>query len=115
MFGIVTTLEGLHVTGKYRDRSMQHTCSKHAAWDAHIPSLATHTLHPEPSNLNPQVKSLKPKTSPYTLHRREKIYSVRLLVQGRDSVAVLPPLQSHVETLIIYQFRSRKFNIQNDL
>ena len=24
-----------HVTGKYRDRSMQHTCSRHAAWDPH--------------------------------------------------------------------------------
>ena len=33
MLGNVTTLEGLHVTGKYRDRSMQHTCSRHAAWD----------------------------------------------------------------------------------
>jgi len=35
MFGDVTTLEGLHVTGKYRDRSKQHTCSRHAAWDLH--------------------------------------------------------------------------------
>ena len=33
MFGIVTTLAGLHVTGAWRDRSMQHTCSRHAAWD----------------------------------------------------------------------------------
>jgi len=31
----VTALEGLHVTGKYRDRSMTHTCSRHAAWDPH--------------------------------------------------------------------------------
>ena len=31
MFGNVTALEALHVTGKYRDRSMQHTCSRHAA------------------------------------------------------------------------------------
>ena len=31
MFGNVTALEGLHVTGKYRDRSMQHKCSRHAA------------------------------------------------------------------------------------
>ena len=29
MFGNVTGLEGLHVTGKYRDISMQHTCSRH--------------------------------------------------------------------------------------
>ena len=27
MFGNLTALEGLHVTGKYRNRSMQHTCS----------------------------------------------------------------------------------------
>ena len=33
MFGNVTALEGLHVTGNYRYRSMQHTCSRHAAWD----------------------------------------------------------------------------------
>ena len=26
-------LEGLHVTGKYRDRNMQHTCFRHVAWD----------------------------------------------------------------------------------
>ena len=31
MFGNVTALEGLHVRGKHRDRSMQHTCSRHAA------------------------------------------------------------------------------------
>ena len=35
MFGNVTALEGLHVTGKYRDKSMTHTCSRHAAWDPH--------------------------------------------------------------------------------
>jgi len=35
MFGNVTALEGLHVTGKYRDASMMHTCSRHAAWDPH--------------------------------------------------------------------------------
>jgi len=35
MFGNVTALEGLHVTGKYGDRSKQHTCSRHAAWDPH--------------------------------------------------------------------------------
>jgi len=34
-FGNVTALEVLHVTGKYRDRSMAHTCSRHAAWDPH--------------------------------------------------------------------------------
>ena len=36
MFGYVAALEGLHVTGKYRDKSMTHTCSRHAAWDPHI-------------------------------------------------------------------------------
>ena len=30
MFGKVTALEGLHVPGKYRDKSMTHTCSRHA-------------------------------------------------------------------------------------
>ena len=35
MFGNVTALDGLHVTGKYRDIIMQHTCSRHAAWDPH--------------------------------------------------------------------------------
>ena len=35
MFGIATALVGLHVTGKYRNRSMKHTCSRHAAWDPH--------------------------------------------------------------------------------
>ena len=28
MFGNVTALEGLHVTGKYRDKSVQQTCSR---------------------------------------------------------------------------------------
>ena len=28
MFGNATALEGLHVTGKYSDRSMEHTCSR---------------------------------------------------------------------------------------
>ena len=31
MFGNVTALAGLHVTGKYRDRGMQHTCSRRAS------------------------------------------------------------------------------------
>ena len=35
MFGNVTVLEGLRVTGKYRDRSMQDTFSRHADWDPH--------------------------------------------------------------------------------
>jgi len=35
MFGNVTALEGLHVTGKHRDKSMTHTYSRHAAWDPH--------------------------------------------------------------------------------
>ena len=35
MFGNVTALEGLHVTGKYKDKRMQHTCSRHAAWVLH--------------------------------------------------------------------------------
>jgi len=33
MFGNVAALQGLRVTGKYRNRSMRHTCSRHAAWD----------------------------------------------------------------------------------
>jgi hypothetical protein len=36
MFGNLTAREGLRVTGRYRNRSMQHTCSRHAAWDRHI-------------------------------------------------------------------------------
>ena len=36
MLGDVTALEGLRVTGKYWDRSMQHACWRHAAWDPHI-------------------------------------------------------------------------------
>ena len=35
MFGIVTALEGLYATERYRNRSMQHTCSRHATWDPH--------------------------------------------------------------------------------
>ena len=35
MFGNVTALEGLHVKGKYRDKSPTHTYSRHAAWDPH--------------------------------------------------------------------------------
>jgi hypothetical protein len=35
MFGNVTTLEGFHMTGNYRDRSMLHTCSRNVAWDPH--------------------------------------------------------------------------------
>ena len=34
MFGNVTALQGLHETGKYRGRSKQHTCCRHAAWDS---------------------------------------------------------------------------------
>ena len=34
MFGNVTVLAGFHVTEKYRDISMQHTCSRQAAWDS---------------------------------------------------------------------------------
>ena len=41
MFGNVTTLGGLHVTGKYRDRRMQRTCFRHAAWDPHSWGLWT--------------------------------------------------------------------------
>ena len=33
IFGLVTALEGLHLTGKYRNRSMQHTCSRHAVYE----------------------------------------------------------------------------------
>ena len=35
IFGNVTAPEGFHVTGKYMDRTMQHTYSRHAAWDPH--------------------------------------------------------------------------------
>ena len=35
MFGNVTALERLHVTGKYRDKRVTHSCSRHAAWDPH--------------------------------------------------------------------------------
>ena len=45
MFGNVTALEGLHVIGKYRNRSMPHTCSRHVAWDSHILG-AIHTRAP---------------------------------------------------------------------
>ena len=40
MFGHVTALEELHVTGRYRNISMQHTCSRHATWDLrlHLPT-----------------------------------------------------------------------------
>ena len=31
MSGNVTALAGLHVTGKYRERSIEHTCSQYAA------------------------------------------------------------------------------------
>ena len=37
MFGNVTGLEGLQVTGKYRNRHKRHTCSRHAAWDPNNP------------------------------------------------------------------------------
>ena len=36
MFGNVTALGGLQGAGKYRHRSVQHTCSWHAAWNPHI-------------------------------------------------------------------------------
>ena len=35
MLSNVTGLERLHVPGKYMDTRMQHTCSRHAAWDPH--------------------------------------------------------------------------------
>ena len=34
MFGNVRPC-GLDISGKYRNISMQHTCSRHAAWDLH--------------------------------------------------------------------------------
>ena len=46
MFGNVTALVGLHVTGKYRDKSMQHTCSRHTVWDPHKPSTLYQAVHP---------------------------------------------------------------------
>ena len=41
MFGNVTALEGLHETGKYRNRSMQHTCSRHADLDPYNTAAMT--------------------------------------------------------------------------
>ena len=35
MFGDVTAPVGLHVAKGYRKRSMQHRCSRHAAWIPH--------------------------------------------------------------------------------
>ena len=71
MFGNVTALEGLHVTGKYRDRSMQHTCSRHAAWDPHrlgvttsTPHPTTHALSPTPHTL-PTPDNLNPTPNPF--------------------------------------------------
>ena len=32
MFGNVTVLEGLRLTEKYKNRSMHHTCSRHAVF-----------------------------------------------------------------------------------
>jgi len=49
MFGNVTALDGLHVTGKYRDISMQHTCSRHAAWDPHNHRGRGHVWLPLPA------------------------------------------------------------------
>ena len=43
MFSAVTALEGLHVIGKYKDQSMQHTCSRHAAWGPHSRPLLDYT------------------------------------------------------------------------
>jgi hypothetical protein len=45
MFGNVTALEGLHATGKCRNRSMQHTCSRYAAWDPQRCSGTPRTSH----------------------------------------------------------------------
>ena len=39
MFGNVTALVGLHVSGKYRDQSVMHTCSRRAAWAPHSSGL----------------------------------------------------------------------------
>ena len=41
MFGNAAVLDGLHVTGKCRDRNMQLTCSRPAAWDPHTHTLPT--------------------------------------------------------------------------
>ena len=32
MYGSVTAPQGAHVTGKYKNDSMMHTCDRHAAW-----------------------------------------------------------------------------------
>ena len=53
MFGNGTTPEGLDVEWKYRDRSIQHTCPRHAAWDPQPPC---------PCNLNPFTYESFPQT-----------------------------------------------------
>ena len=40
IFGNATALEGLNATEKHRHSSVQHTCSRRAAWDAHMYRLA---------------------------------------------------------------------------
>jgi len=45
MFGNVTALEGLHVTGQYMNRSMQHTCSMHTVRPYASGHPDAHMLH----------------------------------------------------------------------
>ena len=55
MIGEVAALEGLHVTGKFRDKNMTHTSSRHAAWDPHTFQMPRGTLNSSPRQSSPNV------------------------------------------------------------
>jgi hypothetical protein len=77
MFGIVTALEGLHVTANYRDINMQHTRSRHAAWDPQTPRQLLDEVDSDgEAGVEGDVRSLR------------EVLHVRLhLVQGFTGVA----------------------------
>ena len=59
--------EGLHVTGNYRDRTMQHTCSRHAAWEPHTRLLLFHLDKPPNSHRMLQFNGSRKSKSPQNL------------------------------------------------
>ena len=73
MFGDVNALVGLHVTEKERDKRMQHTCSRHAAWVPHKTIAARISL-----NASVQKRQCQ--------NEGGKLKGVHVYPDGRDSM-----------------------------
>ena len=70
MIGEVAALEGLHVTGKFRDKNMTHTSSRHAAWDPHTHPTSQASVELVPPEKRPGT--LSPSDAPPDLASRRR-------------------------------------------